>query len=599
MKSKIIFKKKWGEVSFDSNGLLNYLTLKYGSRKSLITSTRVISSNIKLFDCNKNVLKIESSSLRVKQKTNKLVVSGVFRKDDICIPYHIEWLISDIGFVKVSFQIDIPKNFKGNIKYIFPFNTKVLPSYYYGSFYPKVESSLKRKKLKPTKQYGICYQLNKGILGKVLGLCYPNRETLNILPVEAILDDLMLKGGKVGIVIFSQSIQNMYNINKAVFYILPAPVAQSKGFKRAICAQHGIISSLGPKIFVKKVKQMGFRYIIYHHEWQLPQKNWSSERDVANVQFGSHQPRCPQLLKKLLIEAHRCKLKVLVYFGFCNENLDTPYAKKQWQSPWKLENRPRKIMCTNSGYWQHQLKDLDRIFNTYMVDGIFVDWFSIVPCNKSTHNHHYPVNNIKQMIELVLVLKKWERLLFIHPSEEHIIPFFFDLVDSVAIGERPWSDCNFETIKTGLFQRWSTQAGRFGIIYNQPDIEIGINAAFFIGLNPFGYICVSDEQKKSIVFNPKLMELLKVLKPYPLEEMKIYPADSNFVKCNNREIAVTCLFNRKLALIFAINCNSKKGRDGQITFPKFISQRIKVTLDPKQMHIFLFNRDSRSLKKIY
>ncbi len=473
------------------------------------------------------------------------------------VPFTALWNIMPNGAIHVRFQVRLPASIeKGQLEYVFPFDYSRLPNYTYGGYRVNGRElcATAEGPLPAWDRDGVLFRQTGTIHGLNIELTHPRHEAVALAIDKGNVDRVVLERREAGVLRYRQPYRPGESV-EASFYLLPAPLRRTVGMKRIYVMSEATFLGRPTDYIVDRLKNCGFRYLVYHHDWQLRKTEAQRTKNDTPVMFGSHRPHNPERLARLIKAAHAADIKVLGYFGFANEETLTDWFLesdgKRFSTGWTI--RPtRHVMCTASPYFQHQLDDARVMLEDIGFDGLFVDWFTLIGCHQRHASHgNTPVSNMTQLLEFAEHVHAMNKELIVHAGEEGNIAFFTDLADEVVIGERPWSSVTFQTVHDGVFARRSSHAGRGGILYEPQYYQSEAMAALVGGLNPFG--CVTGSLRRRGM--EYVLDLMRQLAPYELENMQVVPTEARAFLSSQPDVASVVLTEQAGCLLFAVNTN--------------------------------------------
>lgn len=586
---EVSFDKPWGKIVFDSNGRLTNLQLKYGSYQNVLSDTW---TGVFYDASSGHFSDLYDTSPEMTLKNNTVIAIGQLMKSGGEAlsqgTYKKTWTIRD-GYIILDYSIELESP-AGTLKYRFPFNSSVLKEYWHSRWLPQPLSvSTRESPLDGFKSEGMTMvdEGNENIIGRSITLINDETESVTIASQKGSFDKMSLQiDDNRGIIRYITDMsENPRSENRAVFYIMTSPKEVTRQMKRIKYTNHEQIQD---EDYIDESSEKGYKYIVILY-WQqqatkeelaeavrgfsklektlqnLDNKHMSVQKQWYNS-FGSAIPR-DESIEDFIEEAHQKGVKVLLYMGLANEAWVTDWYKEnliegeagQHRTPYNyggyeedyLGEFPRSAICTNSPYFDHILSDVDRITDEYNADGIFVDWFEVIPCEEDG----IAGNNIQQLIDLIEYVHQKGRMIFIHASEENRIPFLDNLADSVAMGERAWSECDYDTTESGIFGRWTRSTGQVGILLNASDVDkaqLEVRSALAEGINPFG--ALRPEMNEDT--NSYAESILAQISDYPVESMELYAANEEAAYSNSKGmVVVSVLKGETHSLLFAINKN--------------------------------------------
>jgi len=572
--SESTIRTDWGSVTF-RNGMPAALCLKEGSGTNLLQS-----SGLHIVVGDQVYALANDDDMRLQVDGDRLLAEGVLRNGSggtaqDPIRYHIQWEVNPTGFLKGDIRLSCRGGFAGPVYYDFAYNSGQLNRYYYTGFFPddvRQNSSLMHRKMDTIDHNGEILHFSDSIIDRIVGMLHSETEALNIVVGKGCIQELRLSNqANLATLRYRHADTDKNEIN-TTFYILASPVRKSARLMRVFTAQHRGIERVGVDDFVDTMVTDGFRYFIYHEEWQLPKPPGQKPEGDTDILYGSHRPRDAEITQELLQQCHQNGIQVLFYVGLVNEDSMTRWYIENDGDRFASQNRlkgracSRRIMCLNTSYYDHLIEDTDYILDSLNADGVYIDWFTYLSCTEPHPSHDgIPVSNINKLIHYAEHVHSKGKLIIVHSGEESRMAFLEDIVDEYIVGERPWSKVNFETIEDGLFDRWSSSVGKVGVIndarhkISEADHRIEINAALAEGLNPFGYVyrpatyevwrVVPEDEKHSTY----LFDILKQLREYEIEQMVYAPAGAGLLGADHTEVVAATLYDASHIIGFIIN----------------------------------------------
>ncbi len=476
---------------------------------------------------------------------------------DQSVPFTTQWNVMRSGAIHVRFTVHPPASIEsGQLEFVFPFDRSRLPNYWYGGYRVngKEICATAEGPLPAWDRDGVLFEQSGELHGLNIELTHLKREAVALAIDKGDIDRVVIERRGAGIVRYRQRFRPGKTVESS-FYLLPSPVRKTVGMKRIYVMSESTFLGRPIDFIVDRLRAHGFRYLVYHHDWQLKKTDRQRTKNDTPVMFGSHRPHDPEQLAKLIETAHAAKIKVFGYFGFANEETLTDWFREhdgeRYSTGWMI--RPtRHVMCTHSPYFRHQLDDARVMLQDLGFDGLFVDWFTLNGCHRPHAAHGgTPVSNMTQLLQLAEHVHGLKKELIVHAGEEGNISFFADLADEVAIGERPWSSVTLWTVNNGVFSRRSSNSGRGGILYESQYYQSEAMAALVGGLNPFG--CVTGSlRRRGFEY---VLELMRQTAPYKLETMRVLPPQTRAFRSSQPDVASVVLVDQAGCLLFAVNTN--------------------------------------------
>ena len=577
--SEFIFHKSWGTAEF-KDGQLHALRLQYGSDQNVwLPQSADQRSGIYYSENGEIYSSAFDEKARVRQEENLLIVEGELRtaQGQVCRPsidYRIEWEISDIGYIKVGFQLDPAEKLAGKVEYRFGFNGERLNRYYYSGFKPesvRTTTSLMKVPMDtiPARTDTV-FHYDDYALGRYFGFVSSETEILNFVVDRGYIEDVTLLNSGGTTIAYTDSTPSAFDTIRSSFYILPAPVRELNTLRRLYTSTAGPQKIAGSNAaFVDTLARYGFQEYLYHN-W----KKWNfTDTENGDLTFLAWDP---EGLADFIEKAHARNIKVILYLNLLPEEKKTVWYRENQAGQWATEHpfsldmtgrtsARRDIMCLNSPHFEHRVADADHILDDIGADGVYIDWFTLIGCsNLHPYHENIPATNISKLIALIEHVKSKGKLIYLHSGEESRIPFLEEYAGYFVCGERGWDRVNYASTASGVFDRWSTSTGHYGLIfdsrygYSEAENRLEVNAAILEGLNPFGYVYRTKyygtpKKIQSHYADQYLFDLLLALQPFDLESMQIFPGSSGFVQSSSPDIGVTVLENEQTAIWFVVN----------------------------------------------
>jgi hypothetical protein len=473
------------------------------------------------------------------------------------VSFTADWTVMSGGAIRVRFSVHLPAGTpNGELEYVFPFDHARLPNYWYGGYYVNRRSvcAAADGPLPSFDRDGILYEETGFIHGLNIELTRLGSEAVAVAIERGKVDRVIIERRRAAIVRYRQQYEPGETVESS-FYLLPSPVRNTVGMKRIYIITEPDFSGRPVEYLVDRLKLYGFRYLVYHHHWQLEKTNEQRSKNDTAVMFGSHRPRDPEQTAKLIRAAHAAGVKVFGYFGFANEETLTDWFVQQdgeRYSTGRAIRSTRRVMCANTPHFQHQLSDAKVMLQDVGFDGLFVDWFTLNGCDKKHPSHaDAPASNIAQLVEFVDYVHSMGKELIVHTGEDGNISFFADYADEVAVGERPWSSVTFSSVQDGAFARRSSNAGRCCIQYEPQYYQSEAMAGIAGGLNPFGFI-TGSLRRRGLEY---VLDLMRQVAPYELEAMRVLPPSARAVLSSRPDVASTVCLDKEGCLVFAVSAN--------------------------------------------
>jgi len=615
------FQMEWGTLEFNQDQPIK-LTLTQGSGNNLFLSSQKDPRVGVAVKTGKNKYTSWYDKDRViRYDENTVTFSGYLTDTSSAsaqkqASYDITWKVNKVGYITMTVRLRAESPINGEVLYNIPFNAGLLSRYYYTSFYPKQvrqNTSMKHVPMVELKESGVTEHFTNAVIDRNIGFVNSETEALSFVVGQGALDELfILKEENQGYLKYLYKNPGKKEITVS-FYILPSPVRLSNKMMRVYTAQHRGVKKMGVEPFIDRMVEEGFRYFIYHEEWQLQKEPDEIPPGDSNVLYGSHRPQDPEITKHLIEYAHSKGIKVVPYVGLVNEDSMTAWYLQHNGDKYTTGHPmayKRKIMCMNTPYYEHLLNDTRYILDTLGADGVYIDWYTFLSCSQS-HEYHKdtPKSNINKLIDYSQFVHDRGKLIFVHSGEEGRLPFLEDINDSFIMGERPWSRVDYQSTENGVFDRWSRSTGNIALIsdvrFRDSDMEnrLEINAALVEGLNPFGYVYrtetydvlrpVTGKMKSYYVY-----DLVRQLKDYDVENMRYVSSHGQLANSDNEKIQVSGLYDNQHIILFVVNTDLETEATGYVRidaalFPELSDQGYTISSKNEKIKFL----DAETLKR--
>jgi len=586
-----IVNKDWGALIF-KDGIPVSLMLQKGSGLNLLSSDKE-SIGLYKISYEDNDTTYSSGFDEFKEIENygdsTIVVRGTLRSKEGTqlsppIQYTMTWIIDDLGFIRVSTDIDKNPGQTNQIKHTFSINGETLNEYYTTGFRPVslYQSSTLRDAppLDSLTGEGKTVTYDDYALGRVFGFVNSEREAMNFVIKEGFISSVTFQDSIPVTLTYVDSTPADRESVQASFYVLPAPVKEHPAKIRRIYTSVTRPDNIAPtpEAFIDTLDQYGIQDYVYMHRWrQWNFTNVSPERDLTYVAADAER------LEKLINAAHDRGKKVFLYLNLIPEEHGTVWwqnnegGRYETEHPFPGRSDQRDIMCLNSPFFNHRIDDIDYMLDEVGADGVFVDWFVVLGCTRSHKYHeHLPSTNIQQLIDLVRHVQSKGKEFYIHSSEESRIPFLEELGDRYMSGERGYDLVNYQSTKSGMFDRWTSNKGRFDLILDPrwgitaAQHQTEVNAALLEGLNPFGFVyrpelygipgeVEADEFHEDYVFRN-----LRALQPFNLEQMTLLPEDDTPAFTDERAVGFAAFAGQDTVILYVVNKDKDVTRSPEV-----------------------------------
>jgi hypothetical protein len=428
-------------------------------------------------------------------------------------------------------------------------------------------------------------------LGKLVTLYRRTAEAVTVAPHEGWIERLSIRGGASVAVEYAVAAPHPGELARASWYLLLAPVRERRTVRRAVFPMYNPQEVGGPAPFVefprhrdayfpgtthqsiREWADQGYTYLVFHDNWQT----WE---EGSNAHYGAHRPENEPHLRALMRAARARGMKIVFYVGLHNEQYTTAFNRSSGGRyvaqcrPDRPETwpKPRRVMCLETPYFEHQLSDVDYVLDDLGADGVYFDWMCLNPCFKRHGYHDVPANSLRRMIEMIDYVHGRGAEVFIHPGEEGLAPWLMEACELTVVGERPWSAitwANLRPLRERLealdgappslleteahgphprlklcpFDRWTSNTGHVALIsaaWKEDDAEF-VAAAFAAGFSPLAYKSSGEATA----------QLARRLAPFPLEAMPLYTGDELGVTADDG-IAVVAFRGAERLIVLAI-----------------------------------------------
>jgi hypothetical protein len=483
--------------------------------------------------------------------------------------YTLTWIVDPLGYIRLEVDLDQQETDAGGqeVALVFQFAGRRLDTAYCASYAPPGVWALGA-----ADDAAFAFATQDVPLGKLVTLYRHGVEAVSLVPHQGWIDRLSIRGGAAVEVRYVLRAPAAGQRTSAAFYLLFSPARARRDLKRAVFLMYNPQEVGGPAPFVefpnyrhhyfpgtthqniREWARRGYRYLVFHDNWQTWEAN-------TNAHYGAHRPENEAHLRALMATARACGMKPVYYVGLHNEQYTTAFNRESGER-YVAQRRPdqperwpkqRRVMCLETPYFEHQLSDVDYVLDDLGADGVYFDWMCTIPCFKSHGYHDTPASSIRRMIEMIEYVHARGAEAFIHPGEEGLVPFLFDVADLTVVGERRWSALTWDNLRpirerlaalaaAGVpapeitspaaahprltlspLVRWTRNTGHVGLIaarWKEDDREAAA-AALAAGFNPFAY---AEAGSAAAALAGKLAR-------FPLETMAFYTGD---------ELAVTC-----------------------------------------------------------
>ena len=586
--------RPWGRISFQ-RGFPSSLILDLGSKTDLIgTSTgKKEFGQIEYTEDGRLYSTLNDDRMEYSREKDVVVFRGHLRNRQGAVSRHeasytLTWTVSDLGHIRLDACLKSTSGkLPGTVCYRFAFNGANLHRYYHTGFQPasvRNATSLKHTPMDEISSAGQVLHIENDIISRIIGFIRSETETLNFVPARGFFSDLIVTSTPpAASVAYVDATPPADGEIKASFYILPAPVRRHQSLRRAFTAyftkERPLDEPNGAASLLDTIESYGCKDFIYH-TWRI----WNFKDTTTEVTCLAAKP---ERLRLLIEEAHKRDIKIILYLNLIPEETKTVWYQNNDAGRWRTEHpfsqdmvgkvsRRRDLMDLNSPFFEHRLRDLDYILDEIGADGVFIDWFTPFGCcREHDFNEGIPTNNINRLIDLISYIKGKGKAVYIHSSEETRIPFLEDLADGFATGERSWDRVTPLSTVRGIFDRWSNNKGNMGVILDTrmaiPEAEVRqeVNWALLEGLNPFGYtykskwyglgpnvrkqIQAGADESSFEYADEYPLGLLKALRPYDLESMRLIPANQVPAKTDNPQIGVSAVTGSDAHILFVVN----------------------------------------------
>ena len=616
--ARVDVEKSWGRIGFQ-RGFPASLILDLGSRTDLVGTSSLEGEHgrIDYEEDGKLYSTFNDDQMECSREKDTLVFRGRLRNRQGAVSKHeasysLAWTVSDLGYIRLDARLTSSGGeFPGTVSYRFAINGANLKRYYQTGFQPasvRDNSSLKHTPLDEITSAGEVLHFESDAINRIIGFVRSETETLNFVPAGGFLGDLIVDSTPpAASITYIDATPPSHDELSASFYILPAPVKKRDSLRRAFTAyftkDRPLDKPNGVTSFLDELDSYGCKDFIYH-TWRA----WNFKDTSTEVTCLASKP---ERLRTLIAEAHKREMRVILYLNLIPEETKTVWHRNNDAGRWRTEHpfsqdmvgkisRRRDLMDLNSPFYEHRLRDLDYIFDDIGADGVFVDWFTPFGCSREHEfNKGIPTNNINRLIDLICYVKSKGKAIYLHSSEETRIPFLEDLADGFATGEREWDRVTALSTARGIFDRWSTNRGNQGVILDtrmaisDAELRQEVNWALLEGLNPFGYTykakwyAIGPNVRKQIkagadeasfkYSDEYPLALLKALRPYDLESMRLIPAGEAPAQTDNPHIGVSAVTGPDAHILFVVNTDMVHAHSTRIR-----SNPARLSIDPEK-----------------
>ncbi len=598
--------KPWGRISFH-RGFPSSLILNLGSRTDLLvgaSSPQGEHGRIDYQEDGKIYSTLYDDRIECSREKGTVVFRGHLRdrRGELSkhgASYSLAWTVSDLGYIRLDACLKSSGGkFPGTVSYRFAINGANLKRYYQTGFQPAAvrrDSSLKHTPLDEISSAGEVMRLEGDVINRIIGFVRSETETLNFVPASGFFSDIIVTSTPpAASITYVDATPSSRGELNASFYILPAPVKRHESLRRVFTAyftkDRPLDKPNGVASFLNELDSYGCKDFVYH-TWRA----WNFKDTTTEVTCLASKP---ERLRTLIAEAHKRGIRVILYLNLIPEETKTVWHRNNDAGRWRTEHpfsqdmvgkisRRRDLMDLNSPFYEHRLRDLDYIFDEIGADGVFVDWFTPFGCSREHEfNQGVPTSNINRLIDLICYVKGKGKAIYLHSSEETRIPFLEDLADGFATGEREWDRVTSLSTARGIFDRWSTNKGNQGVILDtrmaisEAELRQEVNWALLEGLNPFGYaykakwygmgpnvrkqIAAGADEASFEYADEYPLGLLKALRPYELESMRLIPAGEVPAQSDNPHVGVSAVTGPEAHIFFVVNTDMVEGRTAKI-----------------------------------